>query len=78
MLKIVVLILTVWDASTGALLFEKSIEPTVFSLTGDRIEDCRLAGIEWANKLTRHYQKTYPNAFTNVDCHWENRLGDPA
>ncbi len=47
-----------------------------FSITGARIEDCRLVGLEKSKALTAKWRTTYPNAFTNVDCEWD-RSGQP-
>ena len=78
-MKIVVLILTVWNADNGLMLYERRIEnPIGFAINGDRIEACRLFGVSAARKLTDNYRLTYPNATTNVNCHWEDRIGAPA
>jgi hypothetical protein len=69
----------VWDADTGILLKELAYEPHAFSVSGDKIEDCRLLGVATAKRLTARYrERGHPNAFTNVDCEWKSRLGDPA
>ena len=73
----VVLHLMVWDADTGKLL--ETLQPDLggsFSITGARIEDCRLFGLEKSKALTAKWRTTYPNAFTNVDCEWD-RSGKP-
>ena len=73
----VVLHLMVWDADTGKLL--ETSQPDLggsFSITGARIEDCRLFGLEKSKALTAKWRTTYPNAFTNVDCEWD-RSGQP-
>lgn len=78
MLKVVVLVLTVWNADDGAKLYESKRDFISFAITGNRIEDCRMTGVESAHLLTNQFRLTYPNATTNVDCHWETRLGAPA
>ena len=72
------LVLTVWNADTGIKLYESKRDFIAFALSGDPIEDCRRAGVESAHLLTNQYRKTYPNATSNVNCHWETRLGAPA
>ena len=60
----------VWNADTGKLL--ETLQPNLggaLSITGARIEDCRLFGLEKSKALTA-------NAFTNVDCEWD-RSGQP-
>lgn len=74
----VVMHLIVWDADTGAMLFDTEREMSGFSISGDRIEDCRIAGVEAAKRLAAHWRIKYPNAFSNVDCEWRRRLGNPA
>ena len=74
----VVLHLMVWDADSVTLL--EKLQPDLagsFSISGARIEDCRLFGVEKAKALTARWRITYPNAFTNVDCEWD-RSGQPA
>ena len=78
MLKVVVLILTVTNCDTGELLWKGRYEMPEFSVSGNRMEDCRLFGVAEAKNLAEHYRATYPNASANVDCQWEQILGDPA
>jgi hypothetical protein len=75
---VVLLHLMVWDADTGKLL--EKLQPDIagsFSISGARLEDCRLFGLEKGKALTAKWRVTYPNAFTNVDCEWD-RSGQPA
>jgi hypothetical protein len=74
----VVLHLTVWDADTGKMLLDIEREVTGFTISADKIADCRMTGLDAASQLTARYRAKYPNAFTNVDCEWHRRLGDPA
>ena len=78
MLKVVVLILTVTNCDTGVLIYKNVREMPSFSVSGDRIEDCRIEGVAKAKELVEWYRATYPNASANVDCQWESRIGDPA
>ena len=77
MLKIVVMILTVTNCDTGEMLYKNTREMPGFSVSGDRIEDCREEGVAKAKELAEWYRATYPNASANVSCLWEQRLGDP-
>ena len=78
LIKVVVLVLTVWNADNGTKLYESERDFIAFAITGNPIEDCRKAGVESAYLLINQYRQTYPNATSNVDCHWEIRLGEPA
>jgi hypothetical protein len=76
--KVVVLYLTVYNCNTGAVLYQDTRQMPDFSVTGDRVEDCRQAGVSRAKALTAHYRKAYPNASTNVACRWERLAGQRA
>jgi len=78
LIAFVVLHLTVWDADTGTMLLDTEREASGFAISADKIADCRAAGLDAANRLTAVYRGKYPNVFTNVDCEWRRRLGDPA
>jgi hypothetical protein len=69
--KIVMLYLTVYNCDTGAVLYQSTRQMPDFSLSGDRIEDCRQEGMSKAKALTARFRKTYPHASTNVVCRWE-------
>jgi hypothetical protein len=87
----VVLHLIVWDADTGLQLWpeqppgetisrpgDKIFRLDSFAMSGNRIEDCRMWGVEYATKLSEHYRnKGFANAFTNVDCEWVREPKDP-
>lgn len=68
--KIVLLYLTVYNCDTGAVLYESARQMPAFSVSGDRLEDCRQEGVSQA-ALTARYRKAYPHASTNVLCRWE-------
>ena len=74
---IVVLYLTVWNTDTGILLWKGRYQMPDFSVSGNRIEDCRIFGVDEAKHLAEHYRTKYPNATANVDCQWE-RETEPA
>lgn len=78
MIKVVVLILTVWNTSNGDKLFEHKKTFDVFSISGDLINDCRIYGVREAHRLSDEYGKTNKTVSTNVDCHWELKAGAPA
>jgi hypothetical protein len=78
MVKIVVLVLTVWNTATGDKLHEIRQGWDRFNVTGNPIEECRRYGVRMAYKASEFYQRQYPFASSNVDCHWEDRPGDPA
>ena len=81
MLKIVVLVLTVWNMNTGDRLEEIEIVMAWdrVQITNNRMEECRSVGIRKARKLTSKWiAKGYQSASTNVRCRWETRLGRPA
>ena len=74
----VVLHLMVWDADTGKLL--EKLQPDLagsFSISGARLEDCRLFGLEKGKALTAKWRVTHQNAFTNFYCEWDGS-GQPA
>lgn len=77
MIKVVVLVLTTWNTWTGEKLFEHRMDwnQSRFNLSGNLIEECRRYGVQQAHKLSEQYGL---HASTNVDCHWEQRLGAPA
>jgi len=74
-IKIVVLYLLVANCDTGEYLYNKRIEMDGFSVSGNRIEDCRIVGVEKAKEITAYFRQWYPNASTNVDCQWEVSKG---
>ena len=78
MIKVVVIILTVWNTSNGDKLYEITREFDGLSVSGNRIEECRRFGVREAYRLTDTYRATNPDTSTNVDCHWEERAGAPA
>lgn len=64
--------LTISNADTGATLFkEESLVDSL--LTSNKIEACRVMGVERVKKLVKDYRKMFPNATGNVDCQWERR-----
>jgi hypothetical protein len=69
--KIVMLYLTITNCDTGALLYESARQMPGFSVSGDRIEDCRKAGVEAAKALTTRFRLVHPSASSNVVCQWE-------
>ena len=69
--QIVMLYLTVYNCDTGAVLFESTRQMPGFSISGNRIEDCRKAGVRYAEALTARFRQKYPHASTNVVCRWE-------
>lgn len=71
MIKVVILVLTVWDTSAGVKLYEIERPFDDFSISGNHIEDCRQWGVREAHKLTDQFKSTHPWASSNVDCHWE-------
>lgn len=79
MIKIVVMVITVWNTSTGDLLKEVRQDWDRFNITGNPIEECRRYGVQQAYKMTEWFKKLgYDYASTNVDCHWEERPGQGA
>ena len=72
MLKIVILILTVYNADTGDVLYTAQEQMPNFSVSGDRIEDCRKQGVLRAYLLAQRYRQDFPNATANVDCEWHD------
>mgnify|MGYP001584897326 CR=1 FL=1 len=73
-LMVVLLYLTVIDADTGNLLYRLTRQMPEFSVSGDRIEECRQEGVEKAKALAARYRVKYPNAFANVSCQWEREI----
>ena len=69
--KIVMLYLTVYNCDTGAVLYQSARQMPDFSVSGDRIEDCRKVGTQRANTLTARFRQKYPTASSNVVCRWE-------
>ena len=49
--KIVLLYLTVYNCDTGAVLYESARQMPVFSVSGDRLADCRQEGVSQAHAL---------------------------
>jgi hypothetical protein len=73
---IVVLHLLVYDANTGALLYEGARAMPSYA---NSIEDCRKTSLEKARALAAQYRKAYPAASANVDCKWRRGIPtDPA
>lgn len=73
---VVWLVLTVADGDTGEYLYRYETQMDWFSVSGDRIEDCRIHGVTLGKRLANLYrEKGHPNAFANVDCEW--RPGKP-
>ena len=69
--KIVMLYLTVYNCDTGAVLYQSTRQISDFSVSGNRVEDCRQEGVSQAKALTTRYRAAYPHASTNVVCRWE-------
>jgi hypothetical protein len=69
--KIVMLYLSVYSCDTGALLYQSARQMPDFSISGDRLEDCRKAGVQAAKTLTKRFRHEYPHASSNVVCRWE-------
>ena len=77
MIKVVVLVLTVWNVNTGEML-EKT-DPIImdwhpiFSLTfkADLMADCLAYGADQARLLTKKWKVTKGNVTTNVSCEWQ-------
>jgi hypothetical protein len=78
--QIVMLYLTVYNCDTGAVLYQSARQMPDFSVSGDRVEDCRQEGVSQAETLTARYWRSYPHASTNVVCRWERGrpLSQPA
>ena len=57
--KIVVLYLTVYSCDTGAVLYQSTRQMPDFSVSGDRVEDCRKIGVDRARALTERFRKNY-------------------
>ena len=77
---IMMLYLTVYSWETGAVLYQSARQMPDFSISGDRVEDCRQEGVSQAKALTARYRKAYPHISTNVVCRWERGrpLSQPA
>jgi hypothetical protein len=69
--KVVMLYLTVYSCDTGVVLYQSARQMLEFSVSGDRIEDCRKTGVQQAKTLTTRFQEDYPHASANVVCRWE-------
>lgn len=80
MIKVVVLVITVWNTSDGTKLYdETSVFDAQIAAHVNRIEACRRFGVLRAYDLTEEYKaKGHAWASTNVDCHWEERPGQGA
>ena len=50
--KIVMLYLTVYNCDTGAVLYQSTRQISDFSVSGNRVEDCRQEGVSQAKALT--------------------------
>jgi len=76
MIKVLFVVISVWDANTGKVLREMEEQQASYVT----IEACRRAAVQRAHGLTAHYlAHGYANAFTNVDCEWRNGFPmDPA
>lgn len=76
-LSVVWLVITCVDADTGDRLWKLEEQRSDFSVSGNRIEDCRQDGITRAKRVTEYFRAHgHPNATTNVDCEW--RPGKPS
>jgi len=82
LVRIVVLHLMTHDCDTGELLNEYWGDRSAsFSVSGNRVEDCREYGVKKARALSAQFRRKYPNASTNVACKWMTVLrlkGQPA
>lgn len=79
MTRIVVLILITWNCDAGIKLAEETRTFERSWITDNLIEECRIYGVERARELSERFRGGgYPNASSNVDCHWEDREGAPA
>ena len=58
--KIVLLYLTVYNCDTGAVLYQSARPMPVFSVSGDRLEDCRQEGVSQADALTARSVRRIP------------------
>lgn len=72
LVKVVMMYLITWNCDTGTKLAEYTKQMPEFSVSGDRIEDCRKEGVAKAKELTAKYKAEYNNVSTNVDCQWED------
>ena len=70
--------ITVIDSQNGAVLvLEQRTMPNV-SITGDRIEECRVEAVTRAKGvLVPWWRSKSPYAFANVDCDWRKSEGQP-
>ena len=73
--KVVMMYIIVSNCNTGEILFKYTKQMPEFSISGDKIEDCRKEGVAKANKLTEYYkkEKQVDNVSTNVNCKWEEK-----
>ena len=78
MIRVVVLVLTVYNTANGDKLYEASMDFDRMSVNGNLIEDCRVWGVNAAKRLTEEWREQGYDASTNVNCHWEDRSGAPA
>ena len=73
MIMVVVLYLITWNCDTGVKLWES--DPLIavsYSISGNRMEDCRQYGVKIAKMKTEEWNtRGYDNVSTNVDCQWE-------
>jgi len=75
----VMLFLTVTDCDTGKVLYEAHERLTTFSISGDKIEDCRKQGVTRGLLLAHKFRADgFPNASANVNCRWVSTTGEPA
>jgi len=77
-IRYIVQTITVIDSHNGAVLvLEQKTMPNI-SITGDRIEDCRVDAVTRAKGvLIPWWRSKYPYAFANVDCDWRKSEGNP-
>lgn len=74
--KAVILIITVANTWTGETLYTSRMSfGDRVSVSGNEMEDCRQYGVREARRLSEKYG---PHASTNVNCHWEERVGQPS
>jgi hypothetical protein len=74
--KDVIQIITIIDSSNGEVLdTEIKVMPHI-TLSGDRIEDCRVEAVARAKEvLVPWYSARHPYAFSNVIRHWQDSNG---
>ena len=61
--KVVMLYLTVYNCDTGAVLYQTTRQMPEFSVSGDRVEDCRKTGVQQAKTLMAHFQEIIPTHY---------------